>query len=98
MDVSEMRLTLYPCSKEPCVIVRGKTVPVEIAFAEGMLYLRVALTCGLLLGLSMLTESLNFRDCGSMDVSVMRVTLPSCSKEPCVTVRGKTTRLKLSSR
>ncbi|OON20017.1 hypothetical protein X801_04106, partial [Opisthorchis viverrini] len=27
-----MRVTLSPCSKEPCVIVRGKTIRVEIEF------------------------------------------------------------------
>ncbi|KER23285.1 hypothetical protein T265_08797 [Opisthorchis viverrini] len=61
-----------------------------------MLYFKVVLTCGLLLGFSMITESLNFKDCGSTDVSVMRVTLSPSSKVPCVIVRGKQSESKLN--
>ncbi|OON16072.1 hypothetical protein X801_08118, partial [Opisthorchis viverrini] len=33
VDVSVIRLTLSPCNSEPCFLVRGKTVRLEIEFA-----------------------------------------------------------------
>ncbi|KAG5453551.1 Phosphatidylglycerol/phosphatidylinositol transfer protein [Clonorchis sinensis] len=60
-----------------------------------MMYCKVVFTCGLLLGLSTVTECFNFKDCGSIDVSVMRVRLSPCNTEPCVLVRGKTVRMEI---
>ncbi|TGZ69396.1 hypothetical protein CRM22_003756 [Opisthorchis felineus] len=52
-------------------------------------------TCGLLLCLSLVTDSLNYRDCGSRDVSVMTLRISSCNNEPCLLVRGKTVRIEI---
>ncbi|KAG5454508.1 Phosphatidylglycerol/phosphatidylinositol transfer protein [Clonorchis sinensis] len=47
------------------------------------------LTCFLLLYLSLVTDSIIFRDCGSQDVSVIALDLYPCESEPCVLVRKK---------
>ncbi|TGZ71687.1 hypothetical protein CRM22_002500 [Opisthorchis felineus] len=48
------------------------------------------LTCFLLLYLSLVTDSIIFKDCGSLDVSVMALGLDPCESEPCILVKGKT--------